>query len=295
VLSRFYNEYTTSIVYAVIPVLSINKILPSFVLAIFWLTAAASAQNLPVFDSNPLVSDQIPEDNLLSRVLALEAELELLRQQSVALQPAPLESTLPEVIAQPDTQRFEGNFSEQNKLDVGTDFYSLPEFDGGLVVHGYDVAMNLGGYVKADFIYDFDLIDSTDSFDTTTIPVGAPDLRNARFHARQTRMSFDTRWASGFETVRIFVESDFFSDDSHFRLRHAYGEVRSVLVGKTWTAFAHAAAAPATLDMEGSVSSINRRQAQLRYTQPIYCDNLTYSVSIEDTEFIVVPPMGVTG
>ncbi len=38
---------------------------------------------------------------------------------------------------------------------------------------GRDVAMKIGGYAKADFIYDFDPIDSTDSFVTTSIPIGA--------------------------------------------------------------------------------------------------------------------------
>ena len=42
--------------------------------------------------------------------------------------------------------------------------------------------MKFGGYVKADFIYDFDPIDCTDSFVTTSIPVGAAPRTNARFH-----------------------------------------------------------------------------------------------------------------
>ena len=90
-------------------------------------------------------------------------------------------------------------------LDVGVDFYSPPEFKGGLIIRGRDVAMKIGGYVKADFIYDFDPIDSTDSFITTTIPVGAPPHMNARFHARQTRLNVDTRWPACRETVRAFV------------------------------------------------------------------------------------------
>ena len=69
--------------------------------------------------------------------------------------------------------------------------------------------------------------------------------------------------------IRIFTEGDFFGQSNAFRLRHAYGEVGSLLVGQTWTTFTDVAAAPATLDFEGSVSSVNRRQAQARWTQPI--------------------------
>lgn len=194
------------------------------------------------------------------------------------------------------SDRFQGAFSSQgNRFDVGIDLYSAPEFEGGLIVFGKDVAMKIGGYVKADFIYDFNPIDSTDSFVTTSIPVGAPQRTNTRFHARQTRLSFDTRWAAEERVVQIYVEGDFFSDDNTFRLRHAYGEVGRLIVGRTWTTFTDVNAAPATLDFEGSVSSVNRRQAQARWTQPILNDALTLAVAIENPEFIIEAPDGVIG
>lgn len=185
--------------------------------------------------------------------------------------------------------------SESRRLGIGFDFYSAPEFEGGLIVHGENVAMKIGGYVKADFIYDFDPIDATDSFVTTTIPIGAPHRTNSRFHARQTRLSFDTRWKSNDRTIRIYIEGDFFSEGDQFRLRQAYGEVGSLLVGRTWTTFTDVAAAPATLDFEGSVSAVNRRQALARWTQPIVCDDLTMAVAVEDTRFIIASPVGITG
>jgi hypothetical protein len=194
-----------------------------------------------------------------------------------------------------DVARFSGQFAiGERPFDVGIDLYSPPDFKGGLIVFGRDVAMKIGGYVKADFIYDFNPIDETDSFVTTSIPVGAAHRTNARFHARQTRMSFDTRWASSARTVRIFVEGDFFSEGDRYRLRHAYGEVGSLLVGKTWTTFTDVAAAPATLDFEGSVSAVNRRQAQARWTQPICCRDLTLALAIEDARFIIQLPPDVT-
>ena len=54
------------------------------------------------------------------------------------------------------------------------------------------------------------------------------------------------------------MEGDFYSSGDQFRLRHAYGEIGDLLVGQTWTTFTDVAAAPATLDFEGSVSSVNR-------------------------------------
>ncbi len=195
-----------------------------------------------------------------------------------------------------DPRRFEGQFSNRpDTYGVGVDLYSPPEFEGGLLIYGDNVAMKIGGYTKADFIYDFNPIDNTDSFVTTTIDVGAPPRTNARFHARQSRLSFDTRWLTSGYTVRIFVESDFFSDGDRFRLRHAYGEVGSLLLGQTWTTFTDVAAAPATLDFEGSVSSVNRRQAQARYTRSLWFEDLTMSLSVEDTQFIIEVPDNVVG
>ena len=80
-----------------------------------------------------------------------------------------------------------------------------------------------------------------------------------------------------------------------YRLRHAYGEVGSLLVGQTWTTFTDVAAFPATLDFEGSVSSVNRRQAMIRWTQPVLHEDLTLALAAENPQFDIVPPPGITG
>lgn len=195
-----------------------------------------------------------------------------------------------------NAERFTAPFvNNSRRYSVGLDLYSPPEFKGGLIVYGEDVAMKIGGYVKSDFIYDFDPIDSTDFFDTTCIPVGAPDRTNTRFHARQTRMSIDTRWLADEDPVRVFVEGDFYGDGNTFRLRHAYGEVGSLLAGQTWTTFTDVAAAPATLDFEGAVSNVNRRQAMIRWTQSVLHEDLKLAIAAENPQFDIVPPQGITG
>lgn len=213
----------------------------------------------------------------------------------------PLESMvqpLPEYsdLSAGEEARFASQFStDSSQFDIGLNLYSAPPFEGGLIVFGPNVAMKFGGFVKADFIYDFNPIDSTDSFVTTSIPVDAPPRTNARFHARQSRLSFDTRWLSDDRIIRIYVEGDFFSEGDRFRLRHAFGESGHILVGRTWTTFTDVAAAPATLDFEGSVSNVNRRTAQARWTQTIFHDDLKLALAIEDTDFNIEPPFGVTG
>jgi hypothetical protein len=212
-------------------------------------------------------------------------------------------------LAQPDTAAIldrnerlydinEGVFSqEENRryFNVGPDFHSLPQFDGGLHVRTEDIDLKIGGFVKADFIYDFDPIDSTDSFVVPSIPVGAPDRTNSRFHARQTRLSLDARWLHECETVRVFVEGDFFGAGDAFRLRHAFGEYRWLLVGQTRSVFADVAAAPSTLDFEGSVSAITARRTQARVSIPIVEDEWIFAFAVEDSTNVIDPPSGVVG
>lgn len=244
-------------------------------------------------DSLLELTDQQDDSSTLADPLLLDEFDEMVQLRPRAARGAAMADSGPETV---DAARFEGNFSNRGPAyDVGVDLYSPPDFEGGLIIYGDNVAMKIGGLVKADFIYDFEPIDSTDSFDTTSIPVGAAHRTNARFHARQTRLSFDTRWAADDDrVVRIYVEGDFFSEANRFHLRHAYGEVGRLLVGQTWTTFTDVAAAPATLDFEGSVSSVNRRQAQARWTETIGDGGVTVALAIEDARFILDLPDGVT-
>lgn len=181
---------------------------------------------------------------------------------------------------------------EQNAASrLGNNFTADPEFLGGIIVVRPDTAMKIGGYVKADLIYDFDAIDATDSFDTTSIPTAGRARQNTRFHARQSRLSFDTRWRVGDDVARAFVEADFFGGDpngtSNFRLRHAYGTLGAFTAGQTWTTFTDPSAVPATLDFEGAVSNVNRRQGLVRWEQPLWDDSLSLAFGVEDARIII--------
>lgn len=194
--------------------------------------------------------------------------------------------------AQTDLRRF-----DSLSMDVGTqarlsnDFTALPDFDSGVLIVREDIALKIGGYVKADLIYDMDAIDSTDTFDTTTILTSGPDRKNARFHARQSRLSFDTRWMVGQDVIRAFVEADFFGGDpngtSAFRLRHAYGSLGQFTAGQTWTTFTDPSAVPQTLDFEGAVSSVNRRQGLVRLDQPLFVEGWSWAIALEDPRIIL--------
>lgn len=181
---------------------------------------------------------------------------------------------------------------------LANNFTAFPEFAGGIVIVSDNVALKIGGYVKADLIKDFDAIGSTDEFDTTTIPTSGPNRENARFHARQSRLSFDTRWRTEGQLVRAYVEGDFFGgepEDSSFRLRHAYGHIGRFTAGQTWTTFTDPSAVPQTLDFEGAVSNVNRRQGLVRWDQPFGDAGWSWAAALENPQIIVEAPSAISG
>lgn len=182
---------------------------------------------------------------------------------------------------------------------LANDFTGDPDFASGLLVIVDDVALKIGGYVKADLIKDFDAIDTTDSFDTSAIPTSGPERENARFHARQSRLSFDTRWLVDGDIARAFIEADFFgsaaSGGDSFRLRHAYGHLGRFTAGQTWTTFTDPSAVPQTLDVDGGVSNVNRRQGLVRWTQPFLFDGLSVALAVEDPRVTVEAPPALPG
>ncbi|MFN7451224.1 MAG: DcaP family trimeric outer membrane transporter [Pirellula sp.] len=175
--------------------------------------------------------------------------------------------------------------SESDALSSGLNFNQFPsDFGNGLTLSQDRWGVKFGGYVKADLIHDFHAIDSNDFFDPATIPVGEPDRTDSHFHVRQTRLNMDARWITDQgDPLRLMVEGDFFGEGNTLRLRHAFGEYQSFIIGQTWTTFTHRAALPNTLDVVGDVASVGRRQAQVRFTHHFLEDRLTFAAAIEDS------------
>jgi hypothetical protein len=81
--------------------------------------------------------------------------------------------------------------------------------------------------------------------------------------------------------MRAYIEGDFAGDSDTFRLRHAFGQFKDMLAGKTWSAFQDTDAAPEELDFEGINGAVNVRQAQIRYF-PKIGQNWNAMFSLED-------------
>jgi hypothetical protein len=217
--------------------------------------------------------------------------------QSLSRQPqGPPVETLPAQTPQREAPMQLLNGQDGANQGPGFNFYSPPsDFQNALPIPNTNAYFKIGGYVKVDLIHDLNAIGSTDSFVTSTIPTSGPQRRNTRIHARQTRINLDTRWDTPKDTVRLFVEGDFFSDGDRFRLRHAYGQIGPWTAGQTWTTFTDIAVLPQTLDFEGSVASVALRRGLIRYETPLWIEGLTAAASVEDPREILELPPGVTG
>jgi hypothetical protein len=107
-------------------------------------------------------------------------------------------------------------------------------------------------------------------------------VNNATVSIRPTRLSLDFRIPSTqLGDVRFYVEGDFFGTNATTpRLRHAYAQVRNVLIGQTFSNFMDPDGFPDTLDFQGPNGMVNLRNPQLRYGFAL-SPSTTFYISVE--------------
>ena len=168
-------------------------------------------------------------------------------------------------------------------------------FPSSLPIPGTNVRMKIGGYVKADFLHDFDYIGDRWEFELGSIAVeGSPERELGgitTFHVKQTRVNLDFRskakWKNGKEfPMQVFIEFDWFFDSDAFRLvprmRHAYGVIGRLLIGRTWTNSGDVSTLPGTIDFAGGDALYGGRVAQIRW-QDTFAKNFSYAIALEET------------
>lgn len=144
--------------------------------------------------------------------------------------------------------------------------YDLDEFPGSLPIPGTSAAIKFGGFVNMNIVESLDPIGTSDRFIVGTIPVPQTSSPNsATLTVSQSRLSVEMRDTTQYGAVRAFLEADFAGVGDTFRLRHAFGQYKSFLIGKTWSTFMDSRSRPEDLDREGINGQIFLRQAQVRY------------------------------
>jgi len=173
-----------------------------------------------------------------------------------------------------------------------------PDFPGAWHLPGTTSAMKIGGFVNLGLINSFDPVAITDRFIVGSIPPEGRTVTGARsgmdVTASQTRLNFEVRQQTKYATLRAFIEGDFEGEGEAFRLRHAFGQYRYLLAGKTWSTFANVNALPEEVDYEGVNGVVLRRQPQLRVF-PEFGQDFSFVFSIEEPQTDITNGTGTKG
>lgn len=208
---------------------------------------------------------------------------------SPAKQEGTIQSSQPLPQAAPSKQVGEATatyrtFSEDSVAAARFDNVPLdPKYKGFFRLPGTQDILKIGGYFKTDFIYDLKPAGNTDSFIPSSIPIPtAVGVNNATVSVRPTRLSLDFRIPNTqLGDVRFYVEADLFGTNATTpRLRHAYAQVRNVLIGQTFSNFMDPDGFPDTLDFQGPNGMVSIRNPQLRYGFAL-TPSTTFYVSVE--------------
>lgn len=200
-----------------------------------------------------------------------------------------IQSTQPPAQAAPSKQVGEATatfttFSEDNFAAARFDNVPLdPKYKGFFHLPGTQTILKIGGYFKTDFIYDLKPAGNTDSFIPSSIPIpSVVGVNNATVSIRPTRLSLDFRVPSTrLGDVRFYLEGDLFGTNATTpRLRHAYAQVRNVLIGQTFSNFMDPDGFPDTLDFQGPNGMVSIRNPQLRYGIAL-TPSTTFYISVE--------------
>jgi hypothetical protein len=175
-------------------------------------------------------------------------------------------------------------FSEDTLAAARFDNVPLdPKYHGFFRLPGTQTLLKIGGYFKTDFIYDLKPAGNAESFIVSSIPIPTVvGVNNATVSVRPTRLSLDFRVpAAKVGEVRFYLEGDLFGTNSTTpRLRHAYAQVKNVLLGQTFSNFMDPDAFPDTLDFQGPNGMVSIRNPQLRYGFALG-SSTTFYISIE--------------
>jgi hypothetical protein len=173
----------------------------------------------------------------------------------------------------------------------------LENFEGAWLLPGTHAALAIGGFVKTDVVYNFDPLQIADRFIVGSIPVGVDNTTGqeaqSSITADQSRLNIDLREATDYGVMRAFIEGDFAGSNETFRLRHAFGQWRRVLAGKTWSTFVDPEASPEEIDFEGLNARINVRQSQMR-VMPKFGEEYELQLAIEDPNPQIQNGTGIT-
>lgn len=125
------------------------------------------------------------------------------------------------------------------------------------------------GSVRFSVLYDNVDFSNKKNFNTYYIPTGSNHVKLPNFSSSlgQSRLGFEVNRKLEEKNVFIRLEMDFNGNNESFRIRHAYGQMGSFLVGQTWSLFSNVSSMPTMVDGNGPTGSVTLRTPQVRYSR----------------------------
>ncbi|WP_455388349.1 DcaP family trimeric outer membrane transporter [Petrachloros mirabilis] len=210
--------------------------------------------------------------DLEKRLQEMEAAMSGKTERKTATTPAPAPVTATAPAPEPaHTGEYKAEVREPHQVLTANELVSA-EFPGSWPMFGTDLRMKIGGWIKADFLYDFNGTTDKRQFLMSSIPVkGTPEYRDSGytyFLAQDSRFNIDVRRIKpGDIPLNAFVEGDFWG--GQFRLRHAYVTAGDFMIGQNWTTLSLLETLPFIIDFAAGDALFGGRVPQLRYTKKI--------------------------
>lgn len=167
-----------------------------------------------------------------------------------------------------------------NNIDFTGEELADAAFPKSWPIFGTKARLSFGGYVKVDYIQDFNGVHN-DRYELATGNVHVDNSGVTKeepymnLFARESRFNFDfrTKTENG-KPLRIFLEMDFWNLDRDAfhnvpRLRHFYAVYNRWLVGRSWGIITDVYSVPTTLDFQSGDAVAGSRRTQIRYERAV--------------------------
>jgi hypothetical protein len=172
------------------------------------------------------------------------------------------------------------------------------DIPGSFKLPGSDTSMKIGGFLRADFTYDFDTNSDAlgaGSFYFSTIPLdgSVADRKDGefRFTSRQTWIDITTSTPSELGEITTYVAFNFMTATGNEftlngyapKLTESYGTIGPLTVGQTVSTFSDYSSYPTTLDWFNTVGESWIYQTLIRYTHDVG-DGMVLKLALENPE-----------
>ncbi|GAB3104307.1 DcaP family trimeric outer membrane transporter [Pseudomaricurvus hydrocarbonicus] len=230
-----------------------------------------------------MLQKQIDEER--KRLDALEKKLQELRSSDTP--PPPVQSEISEEVAKVIVNREETSSIRQLMAAEGRyDPYLDEKFKKSIPLVGSPWRFSFGGYAKLDIIHDFSGTGNKRQLVLGQIPVDDNPSEGSYSHVQvsETRFHMETRNSDSPHENSVFIEFDFFDENSpnSVRLRHAYVRYGKLLVGQTWTLLSELRQLPLILDFASGDSILGGRTEQIRWTNHSEDKTFGWALALEN-------------